>query len=214
MHEIRVLVADDEHLMRSALAMFIDRSEGLHVVGIAEDGAAAVQLAQSTSPDVILLDLHMPVMDGFEAAQRLVDSGSDARLLAVTTLGSTESIIRALQSGFSGYLLKDSGPDEVAAAIRALHAGSGALSPGVAEKLISSVRATSAPALSVAPLNENESKVLDRLAAGCSNAEIAAALHLSESTVKTHLGSIMTKWKVRDRVQVLITGVRAGIVTL
>jgi len=213
--EIRVMIADDEQLMRSALAIFVERSAGMQVVATAEDGATAVELAERLRPDVVLMDLNMPGVDGFEATQRLQDVGNTARILAITTLGTTEAIVRALRGGFAGYLLKDSPPEAVVAAIAAVHSGSGALSPEVTRRLILDVKSDkTTPAVAVKGLNERESAILRELARGKSNQEIAETLHQAESTVKTHLGAIMKKWDVRDRVQVLIVAVRAGLVEL
>lgn len=213
--EIRVLIADDEQLMRSALAIFVERSSTMQVVGTAEDGATAVELAERLRPDVVLMDLNMPGVDGFEAAQRLQDAGNGARILAITTLGTTDAIVRALRGGFAGYLLKDSPPEAVVAAVAAVHSGSGALSPEVTRRLILDVKSdATTPAVLVRELNERESAILRELARGKSNQEIAETLHQAESTVKTHLGAVMKKWNARDRVQVLIIAVKAGLVEL
>ncbi|MET3469018.1 response regulator transcription factor [Microbacterium sp. 1262] len=213
--EIRVLIADDEELMRSALAIFVERSPSMTVLGTAEDGAVAVDMAERLRPDVVLMDLNMPRIDGFEAAQRLQRAGNPAQIIAITTLGTTDAITRALRGGFAGYLLKDSPPDAVVAAIAAVHSGSGVLSPEMTKRLVLDVKRHDViDAHSVESLNDREAAILRELALGKSNSEIADALHLSESTVKTHLGVVMKKWDVRDRVQVLITAVRAGLVDL
>lgn len=210
-----MLIADDEELMRSALAIFVSRSASMTVLGTAEDGAVAVDMAERLRPDVVLMDLNMPRVDGFEAAQRLQRSGNPAQIIAITTLGTTDAVIRALRGGFAGYLLKDSPPDAVVAAIAAVHSGSGVLSPEMTKRLLLDVkRHDDIVVRAVENLNDRETAILRELALGRSNSEIAAVLHLSESTVKTHLGVVMKKWGVRDRVQVLITAVRAGLVDL
>lgn len=214
-----MLVADDEALIRHALRVFIESSEALEVVGEAVNGAEAVELAATLVPDVVLMDLQMPVMDGPTATALIVGRVPLARVLAVTTFSSRRHVVAALRAGASGYIVKDSRPDEVIAAVHDVHAGRSALSPQVARQLIDTVRGATAQEgllmLSVTEhLTPRELSIVELLAQGMSNAEIGRALHVSEATVKANLGRVMTKWSVRDRVQVLVHAVRAGLVSL
>ncbi|MDJ0312181.1 response regulator transcription factor [Arthrobacter sp. H35-D1] len=216
---INVLVADDQPLMRRALMMFVNAAPGMQTVGEACDGQAAVQQCAALSPDVVLIDMQMPVMNGVEATGHIVKAHPEVRVIAVTTFSSELYLVPALRAGASGYLLKDAEPEQIVTAIRQVHGGGSVLSALVTQQLISSIRQTPAPRVgsaddSVEPLSEREEMVVCLLGRGMSNAEIAAGLHLSEATVKTHMGRIMAKWKVRDRVQVVIKAARAGLICI
>ncbi|MCD1146349.1 response regulator transcription factor [Kocuria sp. LUK] len=219
----KVLIVDDQRLMLGALRVFIDHEEDLVVVGEAQDGRTAVAQCRALRPDLVLMDLQMPVLDGVEATRAITDEFPATRVLAVTTFSSEDWVIPALRAGASGYVLKDSEPHEIVGAVRAVLAGESAVSRGVAATLIRSVVADppapraradgsdGAAALRRA-LSERELTVLELLCEGLSNKEIAAQLYLSEPTVKSHLSHVLTKLGVRDRVQAVIAAYRTGLV--
>ncbi len=214
---IRVLIADDEALMRKALHVFVSAAPDMEVVGEAADGVAAVHLAAELQPDVVLMDIQMPRMDGVEATKGVLAASPRTRVVAVTTFSSKRYVVPALRAGASAYLVKDTEPAALVTAIRDALEGSCTLSPSVTEELVASVREAPEPSQPVAippleALSERELDVVRLLGHGLSNSEIAGELHLSEATVKTHLGNIMAKWGVRDRVQALIHAARTGIV--
>lgn len=215
---LRVLVVDDEALVRHAFGFFIRDAGGMEMVGEARNGAEAVALTLEQQPDVVLMDIQMPVMDGVEAT-RLITARSSSRVLAVTTFSSPGHVVPTLRAGASGYLLKDSEPEELVSAIRSVHEGGYVLSRGVASALVAAVRGgvpaePSAPLTPREELTAREADVVVLLAEGLTNLEIARRLDLSEATVKTHLGRVMSKWGARDRTQVLIRAARAGLVHL
>ena len=220
---IRVVVADDQALMRTALEHFVAQAEDLEVVGSAEDGVQALEAARTLAPDVVLMDMQMPRMDGVEATARISAEAPGVRVLAITTFSSEQYLVPALQAGASGYLVKDAPPSEVTDAIRRVHAGDVVFSPAVARDLIAAATSADARRPEHGPeealadherLTERELDVVRELALGSSNAEIAAALFVAEATVKTHMGNVMEKWQVRDRVQVLIKAARHGLVEI
>ncbi|GAB3595467.1 response regulator [Microbacterium tumbae] len=216
MPEIRVLIVDDDPLVRSALSHFVSRDPGIEVVGDAVDGVEAIAAVGREHPDVVLMDVQMPEMDGIAATAAITERWPDVRILAVTTLDGSETVLPMLSAGASGYLLKDSSAESVVAGVRDVFNGASALSPRIASLLVQHVRDTEPAdggrAAELEPLTDRESEVVDRLAEGMSNAEIARALIVSEGTVKAHLGRIMSKWHVRDRVQILVTAAHAGLV--
>ncbi len=217
MSDVRVVIVDDEALVRRALAIFVESARDMTVVGEAPDGPTAISLCRAIEPDVVLMDIRMPGGDGITAIGQLAERSPGIRVIAVTTFGSDESVIAALRAGAVGFLVKDTEPEQIVAAIRSVHEGGYVLSPGIARELVRSV-ASHAPAPASVPLQESEqispreSNVVELLARGMSNAEIAEELFLSEATVKSHLRRIMTKWNVRDRVQVLVRAAKAGVV--
>ncbi|GAB3042581.1 response regulator transcription factor [Sediminivirga luteola] len=216
---IKVLVADDQPLMREAMRIFVDRADDMTVVGEAGDGAVALTQVRTLRPDVVLMDMQMPVMDGVEATRQITEEFPETRVLAVTTFSSEQYLVPALRAGASGYLVKDAEPEEFVDGVRDIHAGAGAFSRGVARDLIEAVRATSRKRVMTRVaaherLNDREQAIVDLLAQGKSNAEIGADLGLAEATVKANLGKIMAKWQVRDRVQVLIHAARLGLVDI
>lgn len=218
---IRVLVVDDEALVRHAFGFFVQSAEGMEVVGEARDGRVAVEMVDALAPDVVLMDIQMPVMDGIEATAAIAERSTLTRVVAVTTFSSTRHVVPALRAGASGYLLKDSDPEELVAAIRSVHDGGHVLSRDVVSALVEAVRSepdeegvASEPLHDVELVTPRELDVVTLLAEGLSNQEIAVRLGLSEATVKTHLGRVMSKWGARDRTQVLIRAVRAGLVQL
>lgn len=216
MPEIRVLIVDDDPLVRSALSHFVSRDPEIQVIGEAASGLEAIAFTERDVPDVIMMDVQMPEMNGIEATSAIAERWPEIRILAVTTLEGSDTVLPMLSAGASGYMLKDSSAESIVAAVREVHKGASSLSPRIASMLIKHVRATEATGTDrtdpLLPLTERESEVLNRLAEGMSNAEIAHALIVSEGTVKAHLGSIMSKWHVRDRVQIIVTAARAGLV--
>ncbi|HYY04634.1 MAG TPA: response regulator transcription factor [Gaiellaceae bacterium] len=211
---IRVLVADDQPLVRSGFRMVLEERPDLELVGEAEDGGQAIQLAAELDPDVILMDVRMPNLDGVEATRRLVESGTRAHILVLTTFDLDEYVYAAVQAGASGFLLKDVQPAELVDTIRVVAAGNSLFGPAATRRLIeqfASVRGTPATA-TVEALTEREREVLRLLAQGRSNAELANQLYLSEATVKTHVSAVLRKLGVRDRVQAVIAAYEAGLV--
>ena len=219
---IRVVVADDQALMRTALEHFVAQAEDLEVVGSAEDGVQALEAARTLAPDVVLMDMQMPRMDGVEATARISAEAPGVRVLAITTFSSEQYLVPALRAGAAGYLVKDAPPAEVVDAIRRVHAGDAVFSARVAADLVEAVtaapeHAAPCPAEPLAPherLTERELDVVRELAKGASNAEIAGAPFLAEATMKSHIGKVLDKWQVRDRVQILIRAARAGLVDI
>ncbi|MBV8711290.1 MAG: response regulator transcription factor [Solirubrobacterales bacterium] len=215
---IRVLICDDQALVRAGFRAILEAQPDIEVVGEAENGAEAVAVAQRRSPDVILMDIRMPVLDGVEATRRLVVGGSPARILVLTTFDLDEYVHAAIRAGASGFLLKDVTPAKLLEAIRILAAGDALLAPSVTRRLLERFAATlpqhdmSTEAL--AGLTARETEVLRLLAGGLSNAEIAAELVVSEATVKTHISSLLRKLGLRDRVQAVILAYETGLVAL
>jgi len=205
---IRVLVADDQTLVREGLVTLLGLLPGVEVAGAARDGEEAIELAARLRPDVVLMDLRMPRMDGVEATRRLAAAEPAARVVVLTTYADDESIFAALQAGALGYLTKDSGADDIALAVRTVHAGQALLEPAVQRRLIESLRERPpAPAAPPPPrpapddLTPREVEVLRLIARGLSNGDIARRLFVSEATVKTHVNNIFSKAGVRDRAQ-------------
>lgn len=214
MLEIRVLVVDDDPLVRTALSHFVSRDPQIEVIGQAESGVEALAFVERDRPDVIMMDVQMPEMDGIAATRALVERWPDIRVLAVTTLDGSDTVLPMLSAGASGYMLKDSSAESILAAVREVHDGASSLSPRIAAMLVDHVRsgASAAAKADLEGLTEREAEVLEHLAQGMSNVEIARAMLVSEGTVKAHLGRIMAKWHVRDRVQILVTAARAGLI--
>jgi DNA-binding NarL/FixJ family response regulator len=212
---IRVLVADDQSLVRAGLRKVMETDRTLAVVAEAEDGAQAVTLGLALSPDVVLMDIRMPVHDGIEATSRLIERGFIGRVVILTTFGLDEYVVRALQAGASGFLLKESPPEEILHAIHVVAAGEALIAPGVTRAVIDELarrplrRDLAAPLETLTP---REHEVLQLLAQGLSNSEIAARLVVGDGTVKTHVARILAKLGVRDRVQAVIYAYEAGVV--
>jgi len=211
---IRVGIADDQALVRSGFRMIVEARPDLEVVGEAEDGEQAVALAQALEPDVLLLDIRMPVMDGIEATRRIVASGKRTRILILTTFDLDEYVYAAIRAGASGFLLKDVEPAELVDAIRVVAAGNSLFGPAATERLMARFAHEPEPAAvrSLEELTDREREILRLLATGLSNAELAEQLHLSETTVKTHVSAVLRKLHVRDRVQAVIAAYDAGLV--
>lgn len=213
---IRVLVVDDQALVRTGFRMIIGAEPDLEVVGDAGDGEAAVALAASQRPDVILMDVRMPVLDGIAATKRIVEQRGDARVLILTTYDLDEYVYDALRAGASGFLLKDAPPEQLIEAIRVIARGEALLAPRVTRRLIEEFARRAPPRAPTGVLDgltEREREVLRLIARGMSNAEIAAALVVGETTVKTHVARILDKLGVRDRVQAVVMAYEHGLVT-
>jgi DNA-binding NarL/FixJ family response regulator len=215
---IRVLIADDEALVRAGFTMLADSAPGISVVGEASDGVQAVRQARALRPDVVLMDIRMPIMSGLEAAKVILDGDQDPppRILIVTTFDQDEHVFEALRSGASGFVLKDTPPEKLLDAIAIIAAGEALLAPAITRRLIAEFarqpRAAAQPAAgALAQLTGRERDVLRQVAAGKSNTETAAALSLSIATVKTHVSRLLDKLNCRDRAQLVVVAYETGI---
>ena len=214
---VRVLLADDQALVRGGFRMILDARDDLEVVGEASDGEEAVALVARLVPDVVLMDIRMPVLDGLEATRRIVSSGSPSRVVVLTTYDMDEWVVSALRAGASGFLLKDARPEELAEAVRVVARGDALLAPSVTRRLLDRFVAalpepTGAPPPDVAALTEREVEVLRLVARGRSNPEIAEQLVVTEATVKTHLSAVYRKLGLRDRSQAMVFAYDVGLV--
>lgn len=213
---ITVLIVDDQELMRMGLTMVLDAQDDITVVGEAADGESAVDAVVDLSPDVVLMDVRMPGVDGVEATARIASSQSGARVLVMTTFDLDEHVLGALRAGASGFLLKDTPPDDLVSAIRSVAGGDAVVSPKVTKRLLarflSEETTPTKDPRRLDALTEREREVLELLATGLSNAEIASRLVLSEATVKTHVGRVLTKLGLRDRVQAVVLAYETGLV--
>ncbi|MGI5241586.1 response regulator [Dactylosporangium sp. CA-139066] len=214
---IRVLVADDQALVRGGFAMILDSYDDIAVVGEAADGVQALAAARRLRPDVVLMDIRMPEMNGIEAARHLT-SGPDTtgvRVVVLTTFDTDEHVYEALRAGASGFLLKDIAPAELAAAVRVVAGGDALLAPSVTRRLIDRFARQAEPPARPAPvlatLTQRETDVLGAVARGLSNHEIAAEMFVSYSTVKTHVSSLLFKLGARDRAQLVMIAYRCGL---
>ncbi|GAA4977210.1 response regulator [Uniformispora flossi] len=219
---IRVILVDDQPLLRTGFRMILEAEPDIAVVGEAADGQQAVELVRTLQPDVVLMDIRMPRMDGVEATRRIVGNGRDggdetARVLVLTTFDLDEYVVEALRAGASGFLLKDVPADDLIGAIRVIADGDALLAPSITRRLLD-MYAARLPAAedptpdTLAMLTEREVEVLRLVARGMSNAEIAAELFVSETTVKTHVGHVLTKLGLRDRVQAAVYAYESGLV--
>ncbi|MEV0309125.1 response regulator [Nonomuraea fuscirosea] len=204
---IRVLIADDHPVVRQGLRTFLDLQDDITVVGEAGDGAQAVELVAELAPDVLLLDLRMPVLDGLGALERL--SGATTRIVVLTSVSDPSDVGPAMRAGAAGFLYKDVDPPALVQAVRAVHGGQVLLAPEAAEAMLSSRGGGAAPA--PVPLTEREREVLALIAAGRSNREIARSLAVAEKTVKTHVSNVLMKLGVQDRTQAALYAVRHGL---
>lgn len=211
---IRVLVADDQALMRTGFRLILDAQDDVEVVGEAIDGADAVRQFERLAPDVIVMDVRMPTMDGIEATRRLTALDPPARVLILTTFDLDEYVYEALRAGASGFLLKDSPSEELVAAIRVISAGEALLAPSITRRLIEEFarRAPTASRAELGELTDREREVLVLMARGLSNSEIASSLFVAETTVKTHVGRVLSKLRLRDRAQAVVLAYESGLV--
>jgi DNA-binding NarL/FixJ family response regulator len=212
---IRVLLADDQELVREGLRMMLDAESDITVIGEAGDGREALAEARRLDPDVLVMDVRMPNVDGIEATARLPHTGSHTRVLILTTFDLDEYVYRALKAGASGFLLKDANREQLAAAVRTIADGGSLLAPAITRRLIEDYCRRPEPGAlpeEAAALSERELEVLRLIARGRSNAEIAATLVLSEATVKSHVARILDKLDLRDRTQVIVYAYETGLV--
>jgi DNA-binding NarL/FixJ family response regulator len=215
---LRVVVVDDQHLVRTGFRMILESEDDIEVVGEAADGAAAVDVCRRLAPDVVLMDVRMPVLDGIEATGRLAGPHvpHPLRVLILTTFDLDDYVYAALRNGASGFVLKDTPAEDLVRAVRLVARGEALLAPSVTRRLIAEVaqaqpRIEPPPALKT--LTDREREVLTLMARGLSNGEIAAELTLGETTVKTHVGRVLTKLDLRDRVQAVVLAYESGLVT-
>jgi DNA-binding NarL/FixJ family response regulator len=213
---IGVVVADDQAIVRAGFRLLIDSEPDLAVLGEAADGAEAVALARRTSPDVVLMDIRMPVMDGIAATRQIADGAGSSRVLVLTTFDLDEYVFAALRAGASGFMLKDRPPEELLAAVRVVAAGDALLAPNVTRRLIAHfIRQPDplhVPPQELAALTAREREVLALIAAGLSNTEIAGRLIMSVPTAKTHVSRILAKLGARDRAQLVVIAYQSGLV--
>jgi DNA-binding NarL/FixJ family response regulator len=215
---IRVGIADDHELVRKGMRLVLEVSEDIKVVGEAANGSEAVDLAGRESPDVIVMDIRMPVIDGIEATRRLASRGSRTRVLVVTTFDLDAYVFEALRAGASGFLLKDAAPESLADAVRTVARGDSLLAPSVTRQLVEHFvrRTTPDPGLAsrLDDLTERELDVMRLVARGMTNAQIAAELYLGEGTVKTHVTSLLSKLGLRNRAQIVVAAYETGLVAV
>jgi DNA-binding NarL/FixJ family response regulator len=216
---IRLLLVDDQELVRAGLRLILSAEDDLEIVGEASDGRSGVEAARSLRPDVVLMDVRMPVLDGIEATRRLAAGGGDAaRVLALTTFEDDDVLWGAIEAGAAGFVLKDAPPADLVGAIRVTARGGSWLDPRVAKRVLTAVRhrpgaAGQGPGRSVDRVSERELEVLKLIASGANNAEIAESLYVSERTVKGHISAIFGKLGIRDRPAAIICAYDAGVVT-
>jgi DNA-binding NarL/FixJ family response regulator len=213
---IRIVLVDDQELVRAGFRMVLEAQPDMHVVGEAADGQAAIDLAQRVHADVMVMDARMPRLDGVEAARRIRQAGERPRVLMLTTFDLDEYAFAALKAGASGFLLKDVPPEELLFAIRAVHSGDSVVAPSTTRRLIDQFAAllpdSEPQAPELAELTDREREVLLHVAHGLSNQEIAQLLFVSEATVKTHVGRVLAKLGLRDRVQAVVYAYEHGLV--
>ena len=211
---IRVLLADDQALMRGGFRMILESEDDIEVVGEAADGLEAVEQFRRLGPEVIVMDVRMPGLDGIEATRRLAEADPGARVLILTMFDLDEYVFEALRAGASGFLLKDRPPEELVAAVRVVASGDSLLAPSVTRRLVEefSRRPRTRPAPELDELTDREREVLVLIGQGLSNVEIAGRLFLAETTVKTHVGRVLQKLRLRDRVQAVVLAYESGLI--
>jgi DNA-binding NarL/FixJ family response regulator len=211
---IRVLLVDDQLLVRAGFRMVIDSQPDLTVVGEADDGRSGVQQAQRLRPDLVVMDVRMPLLDGIEATRQIVALPDPPKVVVLTTFDLDEHALAAIRAGASGFLLKDTQPEDMLAALRTVHAGDAVIAPSTTRRLLEQLApATDPRALeAIGTLTVRERDVLLGMARGWSNVEIASQLQIAEGTVKTHVGHILAKLEARDRVQAVVCAYEAGLV--
>ncbi|GAB3269905.1 transcriptional regulator [Arthrobacter pigmenti] len=217
----RILLVDDQPLLRTGFRLILEGEDDLHIAGEASDGGEAVSLVQDLNPDVVLMDIRMPVLDGIEATRQIIESGSCTRIIILTTFDLDEYAFSGLQAGASAFLLKDVGPAELVQAVRRVASGDAVVAPRITQRLLETY-VRSRPVAEHPPaqrdplledLTRREIEVLEAIAEGLSNSEIALRFFLAEATVKTHVRRILTKLHLRDRVQAVVYAYETGLVT-
>jgi DNA-binding NarL/FixJ family response regulator len=210
-----VVIADDQLLLRAGFRKLLDGEDGITVLGDAADGAEAVELVGRLHPDVVLMDIRMPVLDGIEATRRISGRHPDTAVLVLTTYDLDEYVFAALDAGAGGFLLKDCPPDELTSAIRVVARGDALVAPSITRRLIAefAARASRTGLRELPPVSEREREVLIGVARGLSNGELAERLFIGEATVKSHVSSLLSKLDCRDRVQLVVVAYEAGLVT-
>jgi NarL family two-component system response regulator LiaR len=211
---IRVLVVDDHVIVREGICLLLGQVEGIEVVGEAGNGQQAVAQAATLKPDVILMDLIMPGMDGIEATRHIIATREDARVLVLTSYAGDDKVIPAIEAGARGFLLKDSSPADLIRAIRHVHEGRSSLDPAIASQLLLELKRPAKPPPAPDPLTERELEVLRLVATGLSNSEIAAQLVITEATVRSHMSNILSKLHLTNRVQATLYALQEGIISL
>jgi DNA-binding NarL/FixJ family response regulator len=215
---IRVMIADDQGMVRTGFSVFLGAQPDIEVVGEAADGAEAVRKAAELQPDVILMDVRMPVLDGLAATRQILRGSDGPKVLILTTFDLDDYVYEALRAGASGFLLKDASAQQLAEAVRVVARGDALLAPGITKRLISEFARLGGPRApnrtSLAGLTDRETEVLIQVAHGLSNSEIAEQLVVSEQTVKTHLGRILSKLRLRDRAQAIVFAYETGLVSV
>ena len=213
---IRVLIVDDQALVRGGFRLILEAQRDIEVVGEAQDGRDALEQARELAPDVVLMDVRMPELDGIEATRRLLARDGRPRVLILTTFDADQYVYEAMKAGASGFLLKDVRPEQLAEAVRVVAGGDALLAPAITRRLIEQFVRRPSPGSrapgELAALTERELDVLRLLARGCTNGEIATALVVSEATVKTHVTHILSKLRLRDRVQAVVLAYESGLV--
>jgi NarL family two-component system response regulator LiaR len=212
--KIKVLIVDDHQVVRQGLRTFLELLEDISVIGEAEDGTQAVELVRKLMPDVVLMDLVMPDMDGISATQQVLALGLNTKVIALTSFSEDDKVFPAIQAGASSYLLKNVSPDDLVEAIRAVHRGEARLHPDITRKLMQQVSKIPAPNhdLTINELTEREKEVLRLVATGMNNREIAQELFISEKTVKTHVSNILGKLNLDQRTQLVIYAIKNKLV--
>ncbi|MEU6828460.1 response regulator transcription factor [Nocardia beijingensis] len=214
--DIRVLVADDQALVRGGFVALLDAQDGIEVVGEADNGEQAVRMTRGLRPDVVLMDIRMPVLDGLAATRMIAEDPSltEVRVVVLTTFELDEYVFEALRSGATGFLVKHTEPADLVRAVRVVAAGDALLSPGVTRTLIAefSARAKTPPPATLGELTDREREVMALVAEGLTNAEIAERLYLSPATARTHVSRILTKLHARDRTQLVVMAYESGLV--
>ncbi|MGD9375426.1 MAG: response regulator transcription factor [Anaerolineae bacterium] len=212
--KIRVLVVDDQVIVREGISLLLSQVEGIEVVGEAGDGQQAIAQAEALNPDVILMDLVMPGMDGIEATRQITAACKDARVLVLTSYAGDDKVIPAIEAGAQGFLLKDSSPADLLRAIRHIHEGRSSLDPAIASQVLLEIKQPAQPPPPPDPLTERELEVLRLVATGLSNTEIAGQLVITEATVRSHVSNILGKLHLSNRVQATLYALQEGIISL
>jgi NarL family two-component system response regulator LiaR len=211
---IRILIADDHAIVRKGIRMLLSKESGLQVIGEASDGAEAVAQAKALCPDVVLMDLVMPKLDGIEATRQITAQQPEVRVLVLTSFAADDKVFPAIKAGALGYLLKDSGPDDLVQAIHQVHRGEPSLEPSIARKVLTELSSPPKKPLTTEPLTERELDVLRLVAQGHSNREIAEQLVITEMTVRAHVSNILGKLHLASRTQAALYALREGLASL